>query len=90
MKSEECIQVSSGELWWELVFQAEGVTCANVLGGKTQGAFDELKEIPCGWGLLEKEGRVMKDEASKDGRGQTMQHLVSDDKASDGNWVERD
>lgn len=50
-----------------MVFQAKGVTCVNVLGRKTQGAFEELKEILCSWRLLEKEGKVMRDEAPKDG-----------------------
>lgn len=50
-----------------MFFQAKGVTCVNVLGRKTQGAFEELKEVLCGWSLLEKEGQVMRDKAPKDG-----------------------
>lgn len=37
-------------------FQAEAVTFANVLSSETQGACEELKEIRCGQGLLEKGG----------------------------------
>lgn len=50
-----------------MIFQAKGMTCVNVLGRKTQRVFEELKEIRCGWSLLEKEGKGMRDEVPKDG-----------------------
>lgn len=55
----------------------------NILRRKALGAFGTERNSV--WLGPSRERRVVRAEASKDGRGSTMQCLVSDDEASEGN-----
>lgn len=55
----------------------------NILRRKALGAFGTERNSVCLGPSRER--RVVRAEASKDGRGSTMQCLVSDDEASEGN-----